>query len=134
MADAALANSTIADIETVTQPTHDEIARQRFCSVLRRHAIQDFATALEADYRGRIAPRLPAPHQKWREIDKAMQGENSYRFYSSLRYNAQEMCFLSVQPEVERALPELIAISRDAAERNPAGGSLRLADDFEVPT
>lgn len=132
MAVLNVSNSAVADIETVTKPTHDEIARQRFCSTLRRHAIQDFVGALERDYRERVAPRLPAPTD-WHDIDRAMKREPSYRFYSTLRYNAQEMCFLSVQPEVERALPELIAISRDAAQRNPAGGSLKLAEDFAVP-
>jgi ubiquinone/menaquinone biosynthesis C-methylase UbiE len=127
------AEPPVADIESVTRPTHDEIARQKFCSTLRRHAIQDFAGALETDYRERVAPRQGGPAARWRDIDKAMTGENSYRFYSTLRYNAQEMCFLSVQPEVERALPELVGIARDAAQRSPAGGSLRLDPGFEVP-
>ncbi|WEK01184.1 MAG: class I SAM-dependent methyltransferase [Candidatus Sphingomonas phytovorans] len=133
MADLHVSNSAVADIESVTQPTHDEIARQRFCSTLRRHAIQDFVGALESDYHNRVAPRLPAPND-WHDIDRAMKNEPSYRFYSTLRYNAQEMCFQSVQPEVERALPELIAVARDAAERSPAGGSLRLTPGFEVPS
>ena len=131
MAEQDLA-APLADIEAITAPTHDEIARQKFCSTLRRHAIQDFAVALENDYRSRIEPKRGAANS-WREIDKAMVGENSYRFYSTLRYNAQEMCFQSVQPEVERALPELIEVARDAARTNPAGGSLRISPDFEVP-
>lgn len=136
MIDAERTNSRVADIEAIPQPTHDEYARQRFCSTLRRHAIQEFASALEADYRSRVEPRLAAKGEApttWREIDQAMRVENSYRFYSTLRYNAQEMCFLSVQDPIERALPELIAVARDAAARNPAGGSLRLDPDFEVP-
>ncbi|MDG2532155.1 class I SAM-dependent methyltransferase [Sphingomonas sp. HITSZ_GF] len=133
MTEAVLANSAVADIEQVTQPTHDEIARQKFCSTLRRHAIQDFAEALEADYRTHIAPRMAEPAQTWQDIDRAMRKEASYRFYSALRYNAQEMCFQSVQPQVERALPELIATARDAAARSPAGGSVRTDPNFEVP-
>ena len=78
MTDTLVSNSAVANIETVTQPTHDEIARQRFCSTLRRHAIQDFATALESDYRERIAPKNPAPAD-WRDIDRAMRNEPSYR-------------------------------------------------------
>lgn len=133
MANANQSNSGVADIEQVTRPTHDEIARQRFCSTLRRHAIQDLSEMLESDYRERVAPKMPEPASKWRDIDRAMRGENSYRFYSTLRYNAQEMCFQSVQPEVERALPELVAVARDAAERSPAGGSLRTPPTFDVP-
>jgi ubiquinone/menaquinone biosynthesis C-methylase UbiE len=62
-----------------------------------------------------------------------METEASYRFYSTLRYHAQEMCYLSVQPAVERALPAMIDLARDLAQRNPAGGSLRLNPSLEVP-
>jgi SAM-dependent methyltransferase len=43
------------------------------------------------------------------------------------------MCYLSVQPAVERALPGMIDLARDLAQRNPAGGSLRLNPALEVP-
>ncbi|MES2056541.1 MAG: class I SAM-dependent methyltransferase [Pseudomonadota bacterium] len=125
---------TIPDIEALAAPTHDEIGRQRFCSALRRHAIQDLAGALERDFQDRIRPAAEArgsDFADWRAIDRAMAGETSYRFYSSVRYNAQEMCFLSVQPQVERALPAMIEVARDAAEFSPAGGSLRL--DLALP-
>ena len=136
MAEVELKNSAIRDIEAIPQPTHDEYARQRFCSTLRRHAIQDFASDLETDYRSRIEPTLAAQGscpENWRDIDRAMRGENSYRFYSTLRYNAQEMCFMSVQAPIERALPQLISVAQDAVKQNPAGGSLRTTADFEVP-
>jgi ubiquinone/menaquinone biosynthesis C-methylase UbiE len=100
---------------------------------MRRAAIQDFVEAWEADYRKNVLPKLPEPPDDWRAIDRLMRGRLSYQVYSALRYNAQEMCFQSVQPQVERALPELIATARDAAERNPAGGSLRTNPKFQVP-
>lgn len=134
MADATLLNSAVTDIEQITQPTHDEIARQRFCSTLRRHAIQDFVGTLEEDWKNNVEPKLDTPVTHWRDIDRAMRDQPSYRFYSTLRYNAQEMCFQSVQPQVERALPELVAAARDAAALNPAGGSLRVDPNFDVPT
>ncbi|RYG26621.1 MAG: hypothetical protein EON93_21315, partial [Burkholderiales bacterium] len=129
-------NSVIENIEAIPQTTHDEHARQRFCSTLRRHAIQDFAASLEDHYRTSVEPRLTAEGaapQTWRDIDAAMRHEDAYQFYSTLRYNAQEMCFLSVQDPVERSLPDLIRVARDAVERNPAGGSLRIDPDFQVP-
>jgi ubiquinone/menaquinone biosynthesis C-methylase UbiE len=43
------------------------------------------------------------------------------------------MCFQSVQGPVERALPGMIEIARDASARNPAGGSLRLSPELEMP-
>ncbi|MBX3594356.1 class I SAM-dependent methyltransferase [Sphingomonas sp.] len=131
-----LRNSAIPDIEALAKPTLEERGRQRFCSALRRYAIQDLPEMLRTDYEDRVRPRLAArgdaPGDAL-EIERAMKGEASYRFYSSVRYNAQEMCFLSVQDSIERALPEMIDVARDAAARNPAGGSLRLDPSLEMP-
>ena len=125
---------SIPDIEALAIATHDEVGRQRFASALRRHAIQDMAVALESDYRERVAPaRSDENFVTARAIDAAMTREASYRFYSSVRYNAQEMCFLSVQPQIERALPRMIEVARDAAQLSPAGGSLRLDPALVVP-
>ncbi|MBN8814288.1 MAG: class I SAM-dependent methyltransferase [Sphingomonas sp.] len=129
-------NSAIPDIEALARPTLEERGRQRFCSALRRYAIQDMPEMLRADFHDRLKPRLEARGEapdNALAIERAMKPELSYRFYSTLRYNAQEMCFLSVQGSIERALPEMIEVSRDAAERNPAGGSLRLDPTLEMP-
>lgn len=129
-------NSSIADIESLAQPTLEERGRQRFCSALRRYAIQDMPEIVREDLETRVKPRFEAqgrPLDDALKIEAAMKPEASYRFYSSLRYNAQEMCFLSVQDSIERALPQMIAVARDAAERSPAGGSLRLDADLAIP-
>jgi ubiquinone/menaquinone biosynthesis C-methylase UbiE len=129
-------NSAIPDIEGLARPTHDERARQRFCSALRRHAIQDMPAMLKSDFEERVKPAAQMRGERLedaRAIDAAMEGEASYRFYSTIRYNVQEMCFLSVQEPVERALPEMIEVARAAAERSPAGGSLRLDPDLDIP-
>ena len=129
-------NSGVPDIEALARPTHDELGRQRLCSALRRHAIQQLPATLEADFNSRVRPAAEARGvalDDARAIEAAMRSEASYRFYSSIRYNVQEMCFQSVQPQVERALPDMIALARDAAERSPAGGSLRLDPALEVP-
>ena len=127
---------SLPNIEDLVEPSHDERARQGFVSMLRKHAIIDLRRALREDYESRVEPALERQGKRptdWRGIEAAMQGEPSYRFYSSLRYNAQEMCYLSVQPAVERALPQLIDLAREAATRNEAGGSLRLDPKLEVP-
>lgn len=126
----------LPDIEALAVPTQDELGRQRFCSALRRHAILDMARDLEGDFTDHVLPAAQARGEAfadWRAIDRSMQDRASYHFYSSVRYNAQEMCFLSVQPQVERALPEMIALARDAAERSPAGGSLSLDPSLVPP-
>ncbi|HET9428911.1 MAG TPA: class I SAM-dependent methyltransferase [Allosphingosinicella sp.] len=129
-------NSAVPDIEALARASHDERARQRFCSALRRYAIQDMAQTLQEDFEQRVRPAREAKGEQLSDakaIERAMEGVPSYRFYSTVRYNVQEMCFQSVQAPVERALPEMIELAREANERNPAGGSLRLAKDFEVP-
>lgn len=129
-------NSVIADIEALVRPGLDEVGRQRFCSALRRFAIQDMPARLEEDFQERVKPIGEAQGARYdnaRSIAAAMAPEMSFRLYGTLRYNAQEMCFLSVQEPVERALPEMIEVARQAVEQSPAGGSLRLDPDLVIP-
>lgn len=126
----------VPNIEELYRPTHDERARQGMVSMIRKLAIIDLRRSLKEDYENRIEPKLEREGRKpasWKDIEKAMEHEPSYRFYSSIRYNAQEMCYLSVQPAVERALPDMIELARDLAVRNPAGGSLQLDPSLELP-
>lgn len=129
-------NSIIPDIEALAQPTLDERGRQRFCSSLRRFAIQDMPEMVREDFEERVKPEHEAKGEAFDDalaIEEALKGEASYRFYSTLRYNAQEMCFLSVQDPIERVLPEMIEVARTATERNPAGGSLTVDPDMRLP-
>lgn len=133
---AAAESLPVPNIDELFQPTHDERARQSFVSMLRKHAIIDLRKAVQNDYEQRVRPGLAAQGREpanWRDIERAMATEASHRFYSTLRYHAQEMCYLSVQPAVERALPGMVDLARDLAQRSPAGGSLRLNPALEVP-
>jgi ubiquinone/menaquinone biosynthesis C-methylase UbiE len=133
---AAAESLPVPNIDELFQPTHDERARQAFVSMLRKHAIIDLRKAVQADYEQRIKPELASQGREpatWREIERAMETEASHRFYSTLRYHAQEMCYLSVQPAVERALPGMIDLARDLAQRNPTGGSLKLDPELAIP-
>ena len=124
------------NIEELFRPTHDERSRQGMVSFIRKLAIIDMRRSLKDDYENRIEPQLDREGRKpadWQAIEKAMAHEHVYRFYSAVRYNAQEMCYLSVQPAVERALPAMVGLARDLAVRNPAGGSLRLNPKLELP-
>lgn len=136
MSSAALSersNSGIADIEALAKPTLDERSRQGFCSALRRHAIRDMVEDLHTDFTQNVEGGAGQKFRNAREIAQAMRDRPSFKFYSSVRYNVQEMCFHSVQPQIERALPQMIEAARDAAVRSPAGGSLRLNPELEVP-
>ena len=126
-------NSEIRDIEALARPTLDERSRQGFCSALRRHAIRDMVEELHIDFTQNVDGRGGEEFRNARDIAQAMRARSSFKFYSSVRYNVQEMCFHSVQPQIERALPQMIETARDAAARSPAGGSLRLNPNLEVP-
>lgn len=124
------------DIEGHYKSTHDEHARQRFVSRLRRRAIVDLRAELERHYEEVVEPGLNAHDsapESWRDIQSAMENEHVYRFYSTMRYNAQEMCFMSVQPTVERNLPAMIETARSAANNPAAGGSLHLDASLKIP-
>mgnify|MGYP000848796013 FL=1 len=124
------------NIDELFRPTHDERARQSFVSMLRKHAIIDLRAAVRRHYESEVAPALRARGAEpatWRDIERVMEPDPLHRLYSTLRYNAQEMCYLSVQPAIERALPEMIDLARDLATHNPAGGTLRLNPQFEIP-
>ncbi len=128
----------LPDIDGLLEPTHDEYARQRAVAVLHSHAMLDLRFAVAKTYERNIRPRIEGakgrpPSPDGREIAEAIADDHFFKFYSAIRYNAQEMGPLSRQPAVERALPAMIEVARAAARLNPAGGSLRLDPDLEIP-
>ncbi|MEM7763026.1 MAG: class I SAM-dependent methyltransferase [Pseudomonadota bacterium] len=128
----------IRDIEhdMTIEMTRDERARRDFVSSLRSHVMRDMADAMHAEYHGQVAPeferengRLP---ESGPEVHKLMKSHDYFRFYSSIRYNAQEMVWRSVIPAVDRQLESLA----DKAKQFDAGkqaGSLILDPDLPMP-
>lgn len=140
MPDTAVALDSIAnvpDIDALYRPTHDEVGRQRFVSALRKHVLIDKAAemkwAYEASAKGRFARRHGRSPRDHNEIRRAMLPDMTFRVFSALRMNAQEMTWASVMDGVERALPEMTALAAELAHTNPAGGSVRTSPDLKVP-
>ena len=129
--------SETPDISEVMEFTQMEYARQGFVSALRKHVMVNLAVEMRQDYEDNVKPaykkKSGAEPSTPRDVKKAMESRTRYRMWSSLRYNAQEMVWASVQDGIERALPEMIHLAKEAAETNPAGGSLRLNPDLEIP-
>ena len=127
----------LSDIDGFIRQSHDEHARTRTIAVLHNHALMNLRFQVRDVYEARVAPAfeksLGRPAKDGREIADAMADDSFFRFYSAIRYNAQEMGPLSRQPAIERALPDMIAVARDAARLNPAGGSLRLNPELAIP-
>jgi SAM-dependent methyltransferase len=123
-------------IDQIATPTHDEAARQRFVSTLRKRVMVDMAGRMKGAYTGAVEPRFRARHGRaprdGREVRRAMLDHPYFKAWSAIRHAAQEMTWWSVQPQVERVLPTLVDTAREAA-RAGGPGSLRLDPALPVP-
>jgi ubiquinone/menaquinone biosynthesis C-methylase UbiE len=132
-----MTQSALPNIDAVAAPTANERARQAFVSSLRKAALVDMGGAMKRVYETDIAPAFEKAQGRKpdhaRDIRGAMEAEAVYKFFSSLRYNAQEMVWESVRPQIERHLPEMIAIADRADAERPVGGTLRLDPGLKVP-
>lgn len=119
-------------------PSRDEKSRQEFVSSLRGHILVNMATSMNRRYEEKVAPKFikdnGRPPKDGPEVHKAMKSDTYFKFYSSVRYNAQEMVWRSVIPAVERDLDSLIG--KAAALRSDTSttkGSLSLDPSLEIP-
>lgn len=113
-------------------------AKQDFVSGLRAFILNDMATGMKARYEEVVEPALvrkkgEAP-KDGPSVHKALKDDNYFKFYSSMRYNAQEMVWRSVQ----RPLAEhMAALNKKAAayfeKADEVGGSLTLDPDLPAP-
>jgi SAM-dependent methyltransferase len=140
MTQAALANDateTLPDIDSFLKPSHDEYSRQRAVAVLHSHAVLNLRFDVRKTYERNVKPQFEAANGRapkdGHEIAKAIKDDHFFKFYSAIRYNAQEMGPMTRQASVERALPQMIEAARQAARLRPAGGSLQLDPDLEIP-
>jgi SAM-dependent methyltransferase len=113
----------------------DSLARQDFVSSLRGFILNDMAAGMKARFEDEIEPALTRalgrPPQTQDEVHAAMRKDTYFKFYSSVRYNAQEMVWRAVIPGVEAALPDL---SRQIDELSAkGGGALSLNPDLDIP-
>ena len=140
MAHAALVQDNhppLPDIDSLLRPTADEYARTRAIAAMHTHAMLNLRFDACEVFDSVVTPQFEAEHgrkpEDSMEILRALGETPYFKFYSAIRYNAQEMGPLAKQPVVERALPELIAVAKQAAADNPAGGSLTLDPGLKKP-
>ncbi len=136
MLDSRAMDTPTRRIDQIATPTHDEAARQRFVSTLRKRIMVDMAGGLRRTYERDVQPGFHARQGRnprdGREVRRAMLPHPYFKAWSALRYAAQEMTWWSVQPQVERMLPELVQHAREAAGAG-GPGSLRLDPSLPVP-
>jgi ubiquinone/menaquinone biosynthesis C-methylase UbiE len=119
-------------------PSRDEKARQEFVSCLRGYILVDMATAMSERFEQKVAPLFEQQNGRaptdGSEVHRAMKDDLCFKFYSSIRYNAQEMVWRSVIPVVERNLNILATHSRELIDdTGTIGGSLKLDHTLQIP-
>lgn len=116
-------------------PRRDEQARQGFVSSLRAHILGPMARHMRQHYEADIAPTVSRasgqPPATGEEVHDAMQADGYFRYYSAIRYNAQEMVFRSVIPTIAGELNELNA--RAALLRDTGESTVTLDPELEIP-
>lgn len=118
--------------------SREQAARQDFVSGLRAFILNDMADRLRASYDREIAPACSArdgqPQLDGRGVHQALKSNHVFRFYSSMRYNAQEMVWRSALRPLAAHAAELSArIDAATARASEVGGSLTLDPGLEVP-
>ena len=82
------------------KPTRDERSRQEFISSIRSHVLIDMATTMNRRFSEKVNPGFVAKNGRepidGNEVHQAMKDELYFKFYSSIRYNAQEMVWRSI--------------------------------------
>ena len=115
--------------------TLDEVARGDFVAALRGFVLHDMSADMRTAYEQRVKP---AAARVWGheprdsgEVHKAIRDDLAFRFYSSVRVNAQEMVWDSVREAVERSRQRLG--ERLRSTKGEAKGSLTLDPAVKLP-
>lgn len=119
-------------------PTRDERTRQEFVASLRHHVLDDMAAAMRSRYDEQVRSAFVRKHGRQPldgdEVHDAMLDEPYFGFYSSVRYNAQQMVFRSVIPTVDRNMEMLNARATELAQKpNGEKVTLTLDPELEIP-
>jgi len=114
--------------------SRDARARQAFVSQLRGYILNDLANGMRHSYEKEVAPRLSQAGKSPKgedDVHAAMLENNFFKFYSAIRYNAQEMVWRSVIPDIERNLEDLAHKIKTLSGKS--GGSLTLSPGLAIP-
>ena len=109
--------------------TKDERSRQEFVGALRSHVLGNMAEHMRARYFETYADDTEA--QNGTDVHEAMQSDPYFRFYSSVRYNAQEMVHRSTIPAIRRNQEQLNKTAADLLAEAP--NKVTLNPDLEIP-
>lgn len=116
---------------------HDEQAFQYFVRDLRRHLRDKVMPGAAEVFAVKVEPQFEKEHgrpiESYHDVRRAMTKNSFYQFWSAMQRCSQEMMWESVIAPTERGLDDLVQRFLDTAEKNPAGGSLELDPDLQIP-
>ena len=111
----------------------DTRARERFVSGLRGFVLNDLAASMRKDYESRVAPQVSEGQADGAGVHRAIRDRDIFKAYSSARCTAQQMVWDVVFDSLEKQRGQLNATGRSLMEKAPAGGSLELDPNLEIP-
>jgi len=118
-------------------PTPEEAARQAFMSSMRLYVLHDMANGMRTVYESEVEPSFERKNKRAPkdgvEVHRALKSDTTFKFYSSMRCNAQEMVFRSILPTVERNQDALNKKAKALSKSRKAKGSVETDPKFEVP-
>jgi SAM-dependent methyltransferase len=120
--------------DLLPRQTADELGRENFLAAMRRFLVAEAYAGNTLAYEARQRPAFERDHgrapQNAREVRDLMVRDPYYSAFSLLNRATQELLWDTVGESVER---QISALSAGAGQVTPAGGTLALDPDFELP-
>ncbi|MDH3977481.1 MAG: class I SAM-dependent methyltransferase [Gammaproteobacteria bacterium] len=115
--------------ELKVESTKNERSRQEFVAALRSHVLGDMASHMRDRYHSRYGAETKATSGT--DVHEAMQSDPYFRYYSAVRYNAQEMVFRSVVPTIDRNHDKLNATAATISSKT--NSQANIDPDLAIP-
>ena len=110
----------------------EQAFKQAFVSGLRGFLLNDMAAAMKERYISDIEPTMAQKPKNGEEVHEAIKGTGLFKFYSSMRYNAQEMVWRSALRPLLRSMDKL-SQRIDVVSANADKSKLTLNPNQEIP-
>jgi ubiquinone/menaquinone biosynthesis C-methylase UbiE len=110
----------------------EQAFKQAFVSGLRGFLLNDMAAAMKERYISDIEPTMAQKPKNGEEVHEAIKGTGLFKFYSSMRYNAQEMVWRSALRPLHRSMDKL-SQRIDVVSANADKSKLTLNPNQEIP-
>ena len=110
----------------------EQASKQEFISNLRGFLLNDMASEMKEQYISDIEPTVGEKPTTGEEVHKLIKGMSLFKFYSSMRYNAQEMVWRSALRPLHQSI-EKVSNRIDIVSANADKSKLALNPDQDIP-